>query len=108
MNLETEVAPIGAPHMHCSQLCEQSQAHCQKQEPQRKSAHIKYLEWFCIGQAQEAGRYALDNGNAGQEPHVTEPMLADIMDAYAQELGAVGGPRQDSASLQDTGSVDEP
>jgi hypothetical protein len=44
-------------------------------------AHAKYLEWYCIKRAKEVGRYALANGNEGGEPFVTEPMLADLMDA---------------------------
>ena len=58
-------------------------------------AHIKYLEWFSIGKTREAGRYALDNGNEGTEPFVTEPMKADIMDAFETAttlLGTLGYP----------------
>lgn len=45
-------------------------------------AHLKYLEWHCIKRAKEAGRYALDNGNEGSKPYVTEPMEADLLDTY--------------------------
>jgi hypothetical protein len=45
-------------------------------------AHAKYLEWYCINRAKEIGRFALANGNEGGEPFVTEPMLADLMDAF--------------------------
>jgi hypothetical protein len=45
-------------------------------------AHAKYLEWHCIKVAKEVGRFHLSNGNAGGEPFVTEPMLADLMDAF--------------------------
>jgi len=45
-------------------------------------AHARYLEWYCIGRATEIGRYSLDNGNAGSEPFTTEPMRADLMDAF--------------------------
>lgn len=45
-------------------------------------AHIKYLEWHAIRQATEAGRYALENGNAGSKPWITEPMEADVLDAF--------------------------
>lgn len=58
-------------------------------------AHIRYLEWYAIKEAQKAGRYVLDNGNAGGEPHVTEPMKADIMDAFETGkmlLGMLGYP----------------
>ena len=45
-------------------------------------AHVKYLEWYCVQQASEVGRYSLENGNAPSKPFVTEPMEADLMDAY--------------------------
>jgi hypothetical protein len=45
-------------------------------------AHIRYLEWYAIKQATEAGRYALDNGNAAGRPYITEPMEADVLDAF--------------------------
>ncbi|MFW6062182.1 MAG: GIY-YIG nuclease family protein, partial [Planctomycetota bacterium] len=45
-------------------------------------AHVRYLEWYCIRQARQVGRYALDNGNDGGEPFTTEPMRADLMDAF--------------------------
>jgi hypothetical protein len=50
-------------------------------------AHIRYLEWHAIKQAEEAGRYNLDNGNAGSKPFITEPMEADVLDAF--ETGSV-------------------
>lgn len=50
-------------------------------------AHIRYLEWFAIKQATEAGRYALSNGNTGSVPYITEPMEADVLDAF--ETGSV-------------------
>ena len=45
-------------------------------------AHAKYLEWHSIKQAKEVGRFQVANGNEGGEPFVTEPMLADLMDAF--------------------------
>jgi hypothetical protein len=45
-------------------------------------AHLRYLEWYALKQAAEAGRYALDNGNAGSRPYITEPMEADVLDAF--------------------------
>jgi hypothetical protein len=50
-------------------------------------AHIRYLEWYAMRQASEAGRYTLDNGNAGSKPYITEPMEADVLDAF--ETGSV-------------------
>lgn len=45
-------------------------------------AHAKYLEWHGIKLAKEVGRFHLANGNEGGQPFVTEPMLADLMDAF--------------------------
>jgi hypothetical protein len=45
-------------------------------------AHIRYLEWYAIQQANEAGRYTLENGNDGSKPYITEPMEADVLDAF--------------------------
>lgn len=45
-------------------------------------AHIKYLEWYCIQKAKEAGRFAFDNLNDGAKPFVTEPMEADLLDNF--------------------------
>jgi hypothetical protein len=58
-------------------------------------AHIRYLEWFSIKTTREAGRFALDNGNEGAEPYVTEPIKADILDAFDTArtlLGTLGYP----------------
>jgi hypothetical protein len=45
-------------------------------------AHIRYLEWYGIQQATAAGRYLLDNGNTGTKPFITEPIEADVLDAF--------------------------
>jgi hypothetical protein len=50
-------------------------------------AHIRYLEWYAIKQATEAGRYTLENGNSGSKPYITEPMEADVLDAF--ETGSI-------------------
>jgi hypothetical protein len=50
-------------------------------------AHIRYLEWYAIKQATNAGRYLLENGNDGSKPFITEPMEADVLDAF--ETGSV-------------------
>lgn len=58
-------------------------------------AHIRYLEWYCIQRAKEVGRYALDNVNEGSKPFVTEPMVADLHDAFetmSTLLSALGFP----------------
>jgi len=45
-------------------------------------AHGRYLEWYCIKKAKEVGRYAVENATDASEPFVTEPMRADLMDAF--------------------------
>ncbi len=45
-------------------------------------AHLRYLEWLSIQKAGEAGRYMLDNGNAGGKPFVPEPMEAEVFDSF--------------------------
>lgn len=46
-------------------------------------AHIRYLEWYCMQQAKEVGRYALDNGQVPpNSTHVTEPMIAELLDIF--------------------------
>ncbi|MCC7141087.1 MAG: GIY-YIG nuclease family protein [Candidatus Eisenbacteria bacterium] len=45
-------------------------------------AHGKLLEWIAIDKANIAGRYQLDNGNAGGEPNVPEWMRADVAEVF--------------------------
>ena len=46
-------------------------------------AHIRYLEWYCMHQAKEVGRYALDNGQVPpNSTHVTETMVAELLDIF--------------------------
>ena len=45
-------------------------------------AHIRYLEWYCVKRTKEIGRYTLDNDQTPSKPFVTEPMEADILDAF--------------------------
>ncbi len=45
-------------------------------------AHGKLLEWISIEKATRAGRYQLENGNAGGEPNVPEWMRADVAEVF--------------------------
>ena len=45
-------------------------------------AHIRYLEWYCIQRVKEVGRFALDNDQLPSEPFITEPMEAELLDAF--------------------------
>ena len=44
--------------------------------------HALYLEWVCLKAAQEAGRYTLENGNAGAKPYTPAPLEADCQEIY--------------------------
>lgn len=45
-------------------------------------AHIRWLEWYCVQQANSIGRYSLDNSQKPREPFVTEPLRDDCLDAF--------------------------
>lgn len=44
--------------------------------------HALFLEWFAIQQAIQAGRYSLENGNAGARPHTPAPLEADCHEIH--------------------------
>lgn len=44
--------------------------------------HALYLEWLGIKSANEAGRYKVENGNAGIKPHTPAPMEADCQEIF--------------------------
>ncbi len=44
--------------------------------------HIRWLEWYCHREACEVGRFLLDNTQTPRQPFVTEPMEADLLDAF--------------------------
>ena len=57
--------------------------------------HALFLEWLGIRDAKAAGRYALDNGNAGARPHTPAPLEADcqeIQDTAGVLLATLGYP----------------
>lgn len=74
-------------------------------------AHIKWLEWFSILKAKESNRYKLDNGNAGSEPFVTEPMKADLEEIFETGtllIESLGYPIfKTFVEKSDTGEVEE-
>lgn len=45
-------------------------------------AHIRWLEWYCVQQANSIGRDFLDNSQNPREPFVTEPLRDDCLDAF--------------------------
>lgn len=49
--------------------------------------HASFLEWYCIKQSSQAGRFQLENGNGGSKPHTPAPLEADCMEVF--ETGRV-------------------
>lgn len=45
-------------------------------------SHVKYLEHYCVEQANKIGRYEMDNVSTPTKSHITEQMLADVMDIF--------------------------
>jgi hypothetical protein len=45
-------------------------------------AHARRLEYDCIRQARKAGRFRLQNTQTPREPHIPEPMLAELRDNF--------------------------
>jgi hypothetical protein len=45
-------------------------------------SHVKYLEYLCIKNANEIGRYDTDNQATPAKPYITESMEADLLDNY--------------------------
>jgi hypothetical protein len=45
-------------------------------------AHVKYLEYLCVKNALEVGRYDTENQTSPAKPYVTESMEADLLDNY--------------------------
>ncbi|MCX6313624.1 MAG: GIY-YIG nuclease family protein [Sphingobacteriales bacterium] len=45
-------------------------------------SHVKYLEYLCIKNANEIGRYDTDNQSTPAKPYITESMEADLLDNY--------------------------
>lgn len=44
--------------------------------------HVTFLEWQCIKEAKQVGRYQLENGNGGSKPHTTAPLEADCLEIF--------------------------
>ncbi len=44
--------------------------------------HIKYLEWLCCETALKVKRFSLKNGISPSQPHVSEPLEADLLDNF--------------------------
>lgn len=44
--------------------------------------HATFLEWYCLKEAKQAGRYRLENNTAGSKPHTPAPLEADCLEIY--------------------------
>jgi hypothetical protein len=58
-------------------------------------AHIRMLEWASLRRAKDAGRYAIENSNSGQQPHLPEATAAvvgEILEDVEVLLGCLGFP----------------
>jgi hypothetical protein len=49
--------------------------------------HALFLEWHCLKLASEAGRYRVENGNAGSKSHTPAPLEADCLEIF--ETGSI-------------------
>jgi len=57
--------------------------------------HALFLEWLAIAEASKAGRYSLENTNAGTQPYTPAPLQADcheIHETAATLLATLGQP----------------
>jgi hypothetical protein len=71
-------------------------------------AHVKMLEWASIRKAKEAGRYAVENGNAGSQPHLPEATAAvvnEVLDDLEVLLGSLGFPVFDAVAARASGNA---
>ena len=70
--------------------------------------HALFLEWYCIQACIEAGRYVLENGNAGSKPHTPAPLEADCLEVFDTArvlLSTLGHPLFDAVSGTDAGTA---
>lgn len=44
--------------------------------------HATFLEWYCLKEAKQAGRYRLGNGTSGSKPHTPAPLEADCLEIF--------------------------
>lgn len=48
----------------------------------KTDTHASYLEWKSIQEANESGRFAIMNGNAGSRPYTPEPLQAECEEIF--------------------------
>ena len=67
-------------------------------------AHARYLEYDCIRKARDADRFRLENNQTPAEPHIPEPMLAELRDNFGTIqalLSVLGFPILDPLTTKD-------
>ena len=67
-------------------------------------AHARYLEYDCLRKAGAADRYRLKNNQTPAEPHIPEPMLAELRDNFGTIktlLSMLGYPILDPLTTRD-------
>ena len=72
--------------------------------------HALFLEWYCLQACQQAGRYSLDNGNAGSKPHTPPPLESDCLEIFetgSTLLATLGYPLFDAVTSGTTTREDE-
>lgn len=72
--------------------------------------HALFLEWLALKQAKAAGRYQLENGNAGARPHTPAPLEADCHEIYETArtlLATLGYPVFEPVASAASGALDE-
>ncbi|MEM0961966.1 MAG: GIY-YIG nuclease family protein [Bacteroidota bacterium] len=45
-------------------------------------AKVKWLEWHALAEAERVGRYEVENTAFPAEPHISEPVRADLLDTF--------------------------
>lgn len=73
--------------------------------------HALFLEWLAIAEATKAGRYSLENGNAGSQPYTPAPLQADcheIHETSATLMATLGHPIFESLTQNASSSNGKP
>jgi len=55
---------------------------CVSKNQEFTKAHVKYLEWHCHQEILAVGRFRTENGTVPTKPHVSESVVADLMDHF--------------------------
>lgn len=73
--------------------------------------HAVFLEWHALREAKKAGRYRLENGTSGSQPHTPAPLEADcleIFDTMRVLVATLGHPVFEPLAKPMDGAVPQP